>query len=567
MILTAGNIKVILEENLLKILSFEGDTLVQMREIKMFLPHFWKQELTIGNIETISEAGKTVIIYTFTEEAPIRECRVYMEEKGRYLQVYCSFTPQRDVTLNAVELFPEGTKMPLYKVINFRNRHCTERTYEDLVMGAEVSTTTYSTDWQFAPHPSMFLFSKKDYHFFVGALDLPRTFGMYLDVDSYVVKRFEESYGEGEDGLLLKAGEQFRSTKYAFFLDYQSDPHETIGRYTDILIREGYIPNPALRKRYDWHRENLYCTWVDQGYLTDTVIPTELHDQIEITLNAAHAVTDKMVRDAVRIIEREKLPFTTILIDMGWSERGEWIANKSQFPDFRKLVDDLHTKGFKVVVWWNWAEVANEARIDSRFLVEGGRLNKHGQRTIDFSNPVTQREYLQPMFHRLFSDEKDCYNVDGVKTDFLSDKVHPEMKLYNPDWRGEEQYFYKVFELFTNEMKRYKEDAVHIGCAGHPYLAEFIDINRTYDVWSTNVEEHVNRGKMLKACSPGTPVAFDFHHFEENLELYFKKAYEEGCSVQIGNIMGIKEHPVAEWHPVGESYYEILRRNLAKLPR
>lgn len=567
MLLKSGNLRVELEKERLKITNAEGDTLLETENIQLFKPNIQNCVMNPSKISLQEKEGGAVLGFSFPQESPVEEYKVFIEEKGSYLQIYSQVHTRAAAMLNGVSLLPEGTRMPLYKLINFRNRHCTELTWEDLAMGEEFSTTTYSSDWQFAPHPSMLLFSKKNYHLFWGALNLPRSFGLYMDVDSYQVQRLEESYGEGDDGLELDGGSTFVSTKYALFVDYKTDPHDVVKKYTRLLAEGGYIPNPTLRKRYPWHRENLYCTWIDQGYLTDTVIPNQLHEQIEITLNAANAISEEMVMRAVEIIERERLPFRTILIDMGWCERGEWVADPARFPDFRRLVDDLHSRGFKVVIWWNWAEISRDARVDSRFLIEGGRLNKHGQRVFDFSNPVTQEEYLKPLFHKLFSDEAGCYDVDGVKTDFLSDKVHPEMRLYDPSWRGEERYFYKVFELFTKEMKRYKEDAVHIGCAGHPYLAQFIDINRTYDVWSTNVMEHVNRGRMLEACSPGTPVTYDFHHFTENLEVYFQMAYEYDCSVQIGNVMGIKENPVSGWKKVDDNYYDILRLHLSKLPR
>lgn len=567
MILTSGNIKVELDEQHLKMTNAEGECLVETKDVRIFLPRFQEYTPEPAELTVDCTAAGLLLRYRFGKAAPIEECLVHMEAHGKYILMYSDFTVNTAVTLNGVALLPKGAKMPLYKAVNFRNRHCTEQTWEDLAMGEHFSTTTYSTDWQFAPHPSMLLFSKLDYHLFLGAMKLPGNFGLYLDVDSYQVVRLEESYGEGENGQRLLPGEHFESTRYGFFVDYKKDPHDVVKHYTRLLVEAGEIPDPALRKRYPWHRENLYCTWIDQGYLTDTVIPNQLHEQIEITLNAANAVSSEMVRRAVKIIEREQLPFRTILIDMGWAERGEWIADPARFPDFRGLVDELHQHGFKVVIWWNWAEISQQASVDARFLVEGGKLNKHGQRSFDFSNPVTREAFLKPLFRTLFSNEEGCYDVDGVKTDFLSDKVHPEMKLFDPSWRGEERYFYKVFELFTREMKQYKEDAVHIGCAGHPYLAEFIDINRTYDVWSTNVCEHVNRGRMLEACSPGTPVTYDFHHFTENLELYFKMAYEHDCSVQIGNIMGIKENPVSPWKEVGPDYYEMLRLHLGKLPR
>ena len=565
--LKSGNMKIELGTEKMKWTNAEGECLAEADDVRLFFPRFYGQELSRPKL-TLEEKEKGVVLrYTFGEEDPIGECLVHLEEHGKYLSVSSEFTARKQVILNAVELLGEGTKMPLYKLINFRNRHCTENTWEDLVMGEHISTTTFSTDWQFAPHPSMLLFSKRKYHFFLGALDLPKTFGLNAEIDSYRVRRLEENYGEGEYGLVLAEGEHFVSTSYAFFVDYMEEPHDVIEKYTRLLIQEGYIPDPVRRKRFGWHRENLYCTWVDQGYLSDTTVPSQLHEQIQITLSAVTALNEEMVRKAVSIIEQERLPIRTILVDMGWAERGEWTADPVRFPDFRGLVDELHRKGFKVVIWWNWAEISNEARVDPRFLAEGGKLNKHGQRSFDFSNPVTQEEFLKPLFRRLFSGEPGCYDTDGVKTDFLSDKVHPQMRLADPSWRGEERYFYNTFRLFFREMRRYKEDAVHIGCAGHPYLAEFIDINRTYDVWSTNVYEHVNRGRMLAACSPGTPVAYDFHHFKENLEQYFEEAYRRDCSVQIGNVMGIKENAVSGWEAVDENYFKILRRNLGKLPR
>ena len=462
MILTSGNIITELDNQHLKMTNAEGECLIKTSDVRLFLPRFYEYNADPVHMEIEKTDSGCLLCYGFDKDAPLEECRVHIEARGKYLSIYSCFTANRAVTLNSIRLLPAGTKMPLYKAVNFRNRHCTEQTWEDLAMGEHFSTTTYSTDWQFAPHPSMLLFSKLDYHLFLGALNLPGSFGLYLDVDSYQVARLEESYGEGGYGQKLAAGEAFESTRYAFFVDYKKDPHDVVEQYTRLLVAEGMIPDPAKRKRYPWHRENLYCTWIDQGYLTDTVIPNQLHEQIEITLNAANAVSTEMVMKAADIIERERLPFRTILIDMGWAERGEWMADPVRFPNFRKLVDELHRRGFKVVIWWNWAEISQQAKVDPRFLVGGGTLNKHGQRSFDFSNPVTQNEFLKPLFYRLFSSDPGCYDTDGVKTDFLSDKVHPEMELADASWRGEERYFYNVFSLFTKEMKQYKEDAVHI---------------------------------------------------------------------------------------------------------
>jgi len=567
---------VIFQSNNLK-LTLEGESTLKFTDIfhsdSIVIPRRHLMLPVVGDIVMMPESVQTetdelgiTLCYQFKQDL-FKNYRVRLTQKGRYFELSASFQAAKSCMLNGISILPENTIMNLHKVLNYRNQHCTEQTYPDFVLGDEIDTTTYSSDWQFAPHPSMYTFTKNDCNVILGALTLPKSFGLDLKAEGYKLEKLTENYGAGEHGLKLQEGEEFNSTVFAIYADYFMEPEQSVKRHSELLVEEKYIPNPKAKKRYPWHRENLYCTWIDQGYLSDTVIPNDLHKQIEITLDAGKAVSDEMVRKAVEIIEREKLPFTTILIDMGWAVRGEWIADPARFPDFRGLVDFLHDKGFKVVVWWNWAEVDNDADIEPQFMVDSGAMNKHNQRTIDFSNPKTQGGYFKPLFRRLFSDEEGCYNTDGVKTDFLSDKIYPEINLYDSSWRGEENYFYKIFKMFYEEMRFYKPDAVHIGCAGHPYLAQFIDINRTYDIWSTNPLEHVNRGNMLKATSIGVPVAYDFHHFTDNLELYLQYAVKNNCSVQIGNIMGVKDYPVSAWHETDKKYFDILRTYLPLLPR
>lgn len=562
--LNAGGLRLTLtESNDIAITDIYGRDVLKTNAV-LLLPKLYQKNCTITNTSAQMQDNSLILTYTF--DNTILYHKTIITSKDGYFELVGEFECDRECMLNTVELFAENTMVNMHKLINFRNRHCTEQTYPDLPLGSEFSTTTYSSDWQFAPHPSMFLFTKNDMQFFLGALDLPDGFGLYLSVDGYMLNLYE-NFGEGENGLPIKPNQKLQTTKYMLFANYTESYADAYKHYTDILIRDNYIPNPNNKVRHKWHRENLYCTWIDQGYLTNTVIPNELHEQIQITANATNAVSQQMVFEAAEIIEREKLPFRTILVDMGWAVNGEWVADPVRFPNFRGMVDILHQKGFKVVIWWNWAEVADNADIPKEFLAGGGKLNKHGQRTIDFSNPHTQENYLKPLFHRLFSGEDGCYNCDGVKTDFLSDKVHPELNIHNPSWRGEERYFFNITKLFYKLMRSIKPDAVHIGCAGHPYLAEYIDINRTYDVWSTSPYEHVNRGEMLKQTSIGCPVAYDFHHFSENLELYFMEAIKNNCSVQIGNIMGIKPHPTAAWQEVDSNYFDILRRYLPLIPR
>jgi hypothetical protein len=476
----------------------------------------------------------------------------------------CSFRASRACQLNALELFPAGTTLDFYDLVNYRNRHFYPEAWPQLLLEPEsgFKTDTYSTDWQFAPHPTLFILRKHELHLFFGAFDLPRAFGMYIDVAAGKVRDWRLDFGVAPHGQPLAAGEAFVSPRFRLFARQDVTVEGMLDLFARMLVDAGQVPNPAEKKLIPWHREPLYCTWIDQCLLANYKPPVELKDQASAPPSPApELVTEENVRRAVEVIERERLPFRTILLDGGWANTGQWNPSAKQLPNLRGLVDDLHAKGFKVVVWWNWAEIHDGAEADPAHLINGGRLNRHGARVRDYSLPATQA-YLRELFHHLFSGDPGCYDLDGVKTDFLADKVHPDGVLHDPSWRGEENYFLQVTRLFFQEMRRFKPDAVHIGCAGNFWLAPYIDINRTYDVPGTNYLQHESRGRMLRHTSPGVPVAYDFHNWVENLDKYLLNAQANGASVQIGNILMVQEDPASPIAPPDADYFALLRRAL-----
>jgi hypothetical protein len=481
------------------------------------------------------------------------------------LDIACSFRVREATQLNRLDLFPAGTALNLYDVVNFRNRHFTPHTWPELLLGRDgCETDTYSGDWQFAPHPTAILLRANDTALFVGALDLPKAFGMHFAARDNRVRHWFLDYGEPPYGQKLAAGELFTAPRFRLFVRQNRDAYRMYADFGEMLVRAGRIPDPALKRREVWWREPLYCTWLDQCFKSAYLPPAELQEQAaNCDAPTRKVFTEALVREAVGVIRREKLPLRTILLDEGWHvARGQWDPHPQRFPDFRRLVDDLHAQGFKVVVWWSWAEIAAEAVVDPAHLIGAGKLNRHKCRMWDFSLPATQEDYLKPLFRRLFSADPDCLDLDGIKTDFLADKVHADMPVHDPAWRGEENYFLQLTRLFYREMKRHNPDAVHIGCAGHYWLADLVDINRTYDVHSSNWLEHEERAQMLMATAPGCPVAYDFHNFLENLDHWFDSARALDASVQIGNLLTVKENLFSPVRPADAGYWETLRQQL-----
>lgn len=482
------------------------------------------------------------------------------------LDFFCSFVPNRDAQLNRLDLFPEGTGLNFQEVVNFRNRHHTHHAWPELFLGGKgCETSTDSTDWQFAPHPTAFLLRYNENSLFCGMLDLAPSFGMHFSAGDYQVRHWYLDYGTEPHGLALRAGQRVVSPTFRLFSRKNRNPFELYGEFGKMLVRAGRIPDPALKHRETWWQEPLYCTWIDQCFGSETKVADDLKEQAQVAEqnNAVTFLNEELVRRAVAEIEKEKLPIRTVLIDDGWSvTRGQWEPAPTRFPDLRKLVDELHAKGLKVMVWWNWAEVTASAVVNPAHLMGGGKLNRHEARVRDYSNPLTQEEYLKPLFRKLFSSEPGCYDLDGVKTDFLADKVHPDMPLHDPSWRGEENYFYRVTRLFYTELKTIKPDAIHIGCAGNYWLADLIDINRTYDIASGNWLDHEERAKMLMATTPGCPVAYDFHNYLEGMEAYFASARNMSASIQIGNVLYYRKDRFSEPQTTDEAYREMLCRGL-----
>ncbi len=523
-------------------------------------------KLVDARLNDIKANGNSQLEFHFSSEELLNFTVILSAcQESNTIDFQCKLTVKNSTQLNRLELFPAGTMVTAYDLVNFRNRHHTPKTWPELILGSEFNTNTYSGDWQFAPHPTMFIFRKLETNMFFGALDLPGAFGMYLSIDKYEVKEWHLNYGTEPDGQVLEAGEEFVSPRFCLFVRQNQSVYDTLDDFSKILVDSGRIPSPEKKKRYSWWNEPIYDTWFDQVMKSGSLVPDDLKEQaMDGGMNTASTIlNEQFVRDAVAVIKREKLPIRTILIDEGWAiSRGQWEPNQDRFPDLRKLVDELHADGFKVVVWWNWAELRDEAKATPAHLSGGGKLNCHGHRMRDYSLATTQEEYVKPLFRKLFSSDPDCYDLDGVKTDFLADKLHADMPISDSTWRGEENYMFHITKLFYNEMKLHKPDAMHLGCSGHFWLADMIDLNRTYDCWSSNHLEHEERCRMLKYTSPGTPVGYDMHMFLENLEEYHKSAKIAKASVQTGNVMYCQDDPFTVPRLADANYYEKLRKLL-----
>lgn len=565
--LTAGGLHLQLDGGELTLSDAErGHRLVVMPVAGYMMPwldgHACKDVVVRG----VTADGDGIVI---EQEAAGCRVRASWRLADGHIELSASITVTSACQLNRLDLLPTGTQLNLWDVVNYRNAHDGPTAWPELlVRGKSFATDTASGDWQFAPHPSVMVLRRGSDQLLLGALDLPSSFGLHLAAERHRLRHCHLDYGAHPHGLALAAGTVFTTPRFALLLDRTGDVASVMGRWTSLLVAQGTIPDPKSVVRHAWHREPVYCTWIDQCARADFNPPPDLADQAEAAGPALRVLNQDLVREALHLIRNEGLPFRTILIDDGWQiGRGDWRAHPTRFPDLRGLVDEIHAAGLKAIAWWAWPEIGKEVVVDPALLVAGGRLNRHSARMYDYASRTVQQAYLEPLIRRLISSEPGCYDFDGVKTDFVADKVHADMPPGALAWRGEEVFFYRFYSLLLDLMTAHKPDACHIGCSGHPWLAHLISINRTFDVFGADVRMHAVRGDMLEATSPGTPIALDFHLYRECLDEWFALGHSRGWSFQVGNLLGMRRDPLAPWQPADADYLEQVRQGLKQMQR
>ena len=487
-----------------------------------------------------------------------------------YFELEISFTVAEDIELNRVDFFPPGTKTTFWDLVNFRNHHGTESTWPELIFHDEIDTNTYSCDWQFAPHPTMMVLRKPELSVLFGALELPKdSFGMYLSAKRYLIKDWFLDYGRKDWGLPLKKGTTYTLPRMCLYPAYTRDPYVVIRKWNTLLIARGEIPDPKTIVRYPWHVSHVYCTYQDYVIRRKMLIgqPDFSGDLKAQSLSSTYlgdleTFNEQELKEELDIMEREKLKFGIFIIDARWNVmRGIWKADPKRFPCMRKQIDRMHSMGMKVILWWGLFDIERCADVgkNAKYLMCGGKRNRHGQQVYDISNPATQEEYLKPLLHYFLSDEEGCLNADGIKSDFMPDKVHDDMPPFDPSWRGEENYMFRYYALIDKIGKAIKPDFHHSAYVGHPWFVQLLQSNRTADIDGSNPGEQDSRRKMLAATSYGLPIWLDNHGFEDHVDEYFELSRRTGCPVEIFSVKYMRDDYFSEARPATAEFYEKLR--------
>jgi hypothetical protein len=502
-----------------------------------------------------------------------------------HIEVSGAVTVPSDDRIAHWHLLGQDVGVNLFHVHHFRNRHGHTRTYEthNLLQGSkkpeEVTSpgmpkeyrdaatrvtdiTTYSYDWQFNPHPSFLLLQRDSVMLGIGAKDLPKGFGLELRAGGQKLEYLRYNYG-GEMGLSVVAGETSAAPTTYLWCDHNGSVWNSVDHYVEMLQEDGAAPRRSLRNVPHWWLQPAYCTWGDQGFLSGSCAYYNFPGDEFQGKHPVASFDGAMLDHLLDTLEKEAYNFGTVIIDDGWQKtRGDWEPDTKKFPNLRAQIDRIHALGMKAILWLAPYDFYPDAEIRKKtdWLCGGGTPGRHGMPMVDFSNPKVQDEYLTPQARFFFSDDDDCLNADGLKLDFMADKVHPHFPIYNPDWRGEERFSLGWQTFMYQELKRWKPDGQMIGGTVHPAFIGCQDLIRTYDVPGSQ-SQHTDRAKMIRHFNPGNLATLDMGETKSlaDVEEHVHLGLTHNLLYECGRIAPDPETGISA---LGEDYAPFLKRKL-----
>lgn len=128
-----------------------------------------------------------------------------------------------------------------------------------------------------------------------------------------------------------------------------------------------------------------------------------------------------------------ELGFKTVILDDGWQiegagtkdylKSGDWHVAPDKFPDLKKFVDDIHSFGMKLMLWFSVPFVGYETeafrRFSDKLLYKQDQFIRAG--ILDIRYPEV-RQFLVETYLGYIRD----FDIDGLKLDFIDFFYHTE---------------------------------------------------------------------------------------------------------------------------------------------
>jgi alpha-glucosidase len=292
---------------------------------------------------------------------------------------------------------------------------------------------------------------------------------------------------------------------------------------------------------------------------------------IELTYNQ----NQQDVLKYARAIVANGFPPGVLMIDDTWQEDyGVWKFHPGKFPDPKRMMDELHRMGFKVMLWMCPFVSADQSRLvhdllkDKCFLMQ-----KTGAHTtwetatapaiikwwngysalLDFSNPMAIRWYNEQM-DRLVRD----YGVDGFKLDA------GDMHFYPPDALSKEPVSpNRQCELYAQFGLRFplNEYRACWKMAGQPLAQRLHDKNHNWEDVRKLIPQMLAEG--LAGYTFSCPDMIGGGDYGSFLDL--KKVDQDLVvrSAQIHALMPMMQFSLAPWRVLDATHLNAVKKAVA----
>jgi alpha-glucosidase len=249
---------------------------------------------------------------------------------------------------------------------------------------------------------------------------------------------YGDSYGNQTQPLILTSNGQFVWSEEPFKFEVKHD--RIIVSSAHGTVQTGKEGNTLA----EVHRYASKRFFPASGKTPDTLLFSRPQYNTWIELLYNHNQED-ILKYARGIIENG-LPPGVLMLDDTWQEDyGLWNFHPGRFPNPKKMMDELHAMGFKVMLWVcpfvsaDQAQIYREIKKDKGFLLQKTNESSTWENSskpimiewwngvsavLDFSNPVAVK-WFNSQLDRLVND----YGIDGFKFDAGDIDFYPANSL------------------------------------------------------------------------------------------------------------------------------------------
>lgn len=488
------------------------------------------------------------------------------------------------VALQKWYLLAAGSRINAIECLSYRSHIDSHLPYEihQTILGRRklgavgLNATTEDGDLMFGPHPMLFVFRHLEHNLTIAPMSLVQAESMTIQMRIGETTITDFSVRVGDNLYWIEEGEALESPHFMIVATNGESPDGTLARYTGLLVEEGIVEKKDYTNAPDWWFSPMWCSWGDQHTDLDTGESIHRASTGDIRRKVLDNINERMVNNAVEMIEKHDLPIRTLILDDQWyTKQGDMKVDVKKFPDMRGLVDRLKTRGYRVMAWTSLYQYDRQSEVFQKhpewFIVFNYGRNYHNKYDkdlvfIDYSNPEIAEAYLRELLGRLLSDAPGAYNFDGIKFDwpFLLPHDYP---FADRSWVGKEMTVYKTQKLIYDIAHEIKKDALIMGVSPHPFFQDTQDMIRTYDITSFDPSIQLDRARYIQAIAPGMAPCLDEHNYHTNFFRYIDEGVDLGGIPMVYTMLYFN----ADNHKYTDADYAALKQSLdryvARTPR